>query len=143
MTVETEAGKQKKDVCLTHHERLDADSGMVLVSAAIRQVEGNAAPTLIIMVPTGLAIAAGVQVKIGDGEVLKLPYTLCTAAGCAAEIEAPADLIDGVRHGKELIAAALNVAGTALGFPVPLTGLERRWTAPRWTRTTTRRRAGT
>ena len=32
--------KEEKNICLTHHERLDGNSGMVLVSAAIRQVEG-------------------------------------------------------------------------------------------------------
>src|SRR5262245_47502921 len=43
-TQKTKDGRdEKKDlnICLTHHERLDGDSGMVLVSAAVRQVEGQ------------------------------------------------------------------------------------------------------
>ena len=32
--------KEEKSLCLTHHERLDGNTGMVLVSAAIREVEG-------------------------------------------------------------------------------------------------------
>src|ERR1700741_3672198 len=37
-------GKEEKkeiNICLTHHERLDGNTGMVLVSAAVRQVEGQ------------------------------------------------------------------------------------------------------
>src|SRR5262245_28809296 len=41
--------KEEKNICLTHHERLDGNSGMVLVSAAIRQVEGNDNDHLMIM----------------------------------------------------------------------------------------------
>ncbi|HRQ28105.1 MAG TPA: invasion protein, partial [Hyphomicrobium sp.] len=51
--------KEEKDICLTHHERLDGNSGMVLVSAAIRQVEGSEHEHLMIMVPLGMAIPPG------------------------------------------------------------------------------------
>ena len=33
--------KKEVNICLTHHERLDGKSGMVLVSAAVRQIEGR------------------------------------------------------------------------------------------------------
>ena len=33
--------REQRNICLTHHERLDGNSGMVLVSAALRQVEGG------------------------------------------------------------------------------------------------------
>ena len=35
-----EEGKEE-NVCLTHHERIDGNTGRVLVSAAIREVEGK------------------------------------------------------------------------------------------------------
>src|SRR6185436_8167482 len=42
VTKNKEGKEEKKEIniCLTHHERLDGNSGMVLVSAALRQVEG-------------------------------------------------------------------------------------------------------
>src|SRR6185295_4523351 len=33
--------KNEKNICLTHHERLDGNTGMVMVSAAILEIEGN------------------------------------------------------------------------------------------------------
>ena len=48
-TFKIDGKEEKKNVCLTHHERLDANTGMVLVSAAIREIEGQPKPALIVM----------------------------------------------------------------------------------------------
>jgi hypothetical protein len=40
------------NVCLTHHERLD-EKGNVLVSAALRQIEGRDKQHFMVMVPLG------------------------------------------------------------------------------------------
>ncbi len=53
--------KEEKEICLTHHERLDGNSGMVLVSAAIRQVEGGDKEHFMVMVPLGNGDPAGPQ----------------------------------------------------------------------------------
>jgi invasion protein IalB len=115
--------EEKKKVCLTHHERLDANTGMVLVSAAIREVEGQPKPALIVMLPLGMALLPGVQAKIdSDTEILKFPFTLCHPAGCTAEVDATPEMLTKFKSGKELMVAAMNVSGSPLGFPVPLTG---------------------
>ena len=114
---------ETQSVCLTHHERIDANTGLVLVSAAIRQVEGQPLPNLMVMVPTGMALQAGVQIKIdGEQTIHKLKYTLCHPAGCAAEAEATPALIAKMQSAKQMIVAAMNPNGRAVGFPVPLTG---------------------
>jgi invasion protein IalB len=100
--------EQKKDVniCLTHHERLDGNTGMVLVSAAIRQIEGQEKQHFMVMVPLGMLIQAGMRATIYPKDLwekaqkneklekadeaklkgAKLAYTLCHPAGCTAEI---------------------------------------------------------
>lgn len=114
--------KKEMNVCLTFHELLDRNSGMVLVSAAIRQVEGQDKKALMVMVPLGMALPPGVQVKVDEGEPVKLQFTLCHAAGCTAEGEATQAVIDQMSKGKQVVVAAINLAGKAIGFPVPLTG---------------------
>jgi invasion protein IalB len=115
--------EEKKGVCLSHHERLDANTGMVLVSAAIREIEGQPKPALIIMLPLGMAIGPGIQAKIdNDADIIKFPFTLCHPAGCTGEMEASPELIAKLKGGKELMVAAINVSGAPIGFPVPLTG---------------------
>lgn len=117
--------KQELNVCLTHHERLDGNTGMVLVSAAVREVEGQDKKALMVMVPLGMALPPGVQVKVDEGEAVKLQFTLCHAAGCTAEGEATDKIIAEMNKGKQVVVAAINLAGKAIGFPVPLTGFEK------------------
>ncbi len=128
-----------KAICLTHHERLDAASGMVLVSAAIREIEGAEKKHFMVMLPLGMALPPGMQVgvyppdmwnaiqkgeKVDDSklEPLKLTYTLCHAAGCTAEMEASADVIKKIQSGAGIIVFAVNGNGAPIAFPAPLNG---------------------
>jgi invasion protein IalB len=121
---------QMLNLCLTHHERLDGNTGMVLVSAAIREIEGVDKKALMVMIPLGMAMPPGVQVRIDDNAPLKLPITLCHAAGCTAEIEASEATIEQFRKGNQLVVAAINLAGKAIGFPVPLNGFGEAYAGP-------------
>lgn len=131
--------KEEKDICLTHHERLDGNSGMVLVSAAIREVEGQDKKHLMIMVPLGMALPPGLRAavytkdqwakiakneKVDDKELkpVDLKYSLCHASGCTAEIEADAAIVDQMKVGGGLMVVAMNAAAQPIGFPVPLDG---------------------
>lgn len=122
--------KKELNVCLTHHERLDGNTGMVLVSAAIRKVEGQDKEALMVMVPLGMALPPGVQVKVDEKEPVKLQFTLCHAAGCTAEGEATPAIIEQMKTGKQVVVAAINLAGKAIGFPVPLTGFDKAYAGP-------------
>lgn len=130
---------EKKQICLTHHERLDGNTGMVMVSAAIRQIEGNNKKSLMIMVPLGMALQPGLRAavyskdqwakaskkeKIDQSKLkpMSLKFSLCHPAGCTAEIEASDDLIKQMQTGGGLMVLAINAAGRPIGFPVPLTG---------------------
>lgn len=141
-TVTDKDGKavaDQKQICLTHHERLDGNTGMVLVSAAIREVEGSDKKSIMVMVPLGMAIPAGVRAavynkeqwakaakkeKVDDKSLkpLSLKYSLCHSAGCTAEAIAPPDLVESMKNGGGLMVLAMNAAAKPIGFPVPLSG---------------------
>jgi invasion protein IalB len=137
---------EKKDlnICLTHHERLDGNSGMVLVSAALRQIDGQDKPHFMVMVPLGMLIQPGMRATVfpknlwekvqknekiekADESKLKglqLAYTLCHAAGCTAEMEATPELIGDLKTNGGIMVFAISAAGSPVAFPVPLTGFE-------------------
>jgi invasion protein IalB len=119
-----------KQICLIHHERIDGNTGMVIVSAAIRQIEGQEKEELMVMVPLGMALPPGAYVRVDDGQPIQLKYTLCHVAGCTAEVEAPKGLVDSLKKGKQMMVAAVNVAGKPIGFPVPLTGFTKAYQGP-------------
>jgi len=131
--------KGEKGICLTHHERLDGNTGMVLVSAAVRQVEGVDKQHLMIMVPLGMAIQPGLRATIYNKEMwekaqknekvddaklspIKLNFSLCHPAGCTAEIELTKELVDQLRTNAGLMVFSINANGQVIAFPVPLSG---------------------
>ena len=131
--------KEEKNLCLTHHERLDGNTGMVLVSAAIRQIEGQEKQSLMIMVPLGMAIPPGIRAAVYSKEQwaavqknekidekslkpIELKYSLCHPAGCTAETEATKEITDQLAGGGGLMVLAMNAAVQPVAFPVPLDG---------------------
>lgn len=115
--------KEKKEICITHHERLDGNTGMVLVSAAIRKIEGQKNERFMIMVPLGVALPPGVQVKVDDQkDPIKLRFSICHPGGCTAEVTASKEILEKLRKGNEMTVAAINALGKPIGFRVPLTG---------------------
>ncbi len=135
-------GKQEraeKKICLTHHERLDGNTGMVLVSAAIRDVEDQDKKHMMVMVPLGMAIQPGLRAKVYDAAMWakaqknekvddsqipaeKLNFSLCHPAGCTAEIELSDALLGKLKGGAGLMVFSINANGQVIAFPVPLTG---------------------
>jgi invasion protein IalB len=131
--------KDEKQLCLTHHERLDGNTGMVLVSAAIREIEGQPKKSLMIMVPLGMAIPPGIRAAVYSKEQwakaaknekidetklkpIELKYALCHPAGCTAETEATPEILDEMSKGGGIMVLAMNAAAQPVGFPVPLDG---------------------
>jgi invasion protein IalB len=138
--------EEKKDlnICLVHHERIDGNSGMVLVSAALRQIDGQDKQHFMVMVPLGMMLQPGMRAtifpkplwekvqkneKIDKAEEAKLKglalqYTLCHIAGCTAEMDASPELIADLKNNGGLMVFAISAAGTPVAFPVPLGGFE-------------------
>jgi len=139
--------KEEKNLCLTHHERLDGNTGMVLVSAAIRQVEGQDKLSFMVMVPLGMAIPPGVRAAVYSKEQwaaasknekvdektlkpIELKFSLCHPAGCTAETEATADIVEQMKTGGGIMVLAMNAAAQPIGFPVPLDGFGEAYAGP-------------
>lgn len=143
-TKDKDGKEEKKDlnICLTHHERLDGNSGMVLISAAVRQIDGQDKQHFMVMVPLGMLLQPGMRATIFPKNMwdkvqknekldkadeaklkgLKLGYTLCHAAGCTAETDATPELLNDLKTNGGLMVFAISAAGSPIAFPVPLGG---------------------
>ena len=73
-----------KQICLVNHEGLEPNTGMVLVAAAVRTIEGDDKQHLLVRLPTAysLVMPAGVQIKIDEGE--PIPCNMPSASPRAA-----------------------------------------------------------
>ncbi|MFO1170017.1 MAG: invasion associated locus B family protein [Hyphomicrobiaceae bacterium] len=117
--------KDKKEICITHQEQLDRNTGGPMVSAAIRTTEGLDVKRFLVTVPLGMAIPAGAQIKIDDQkEPTKLAFTYCFPNGCTAEVEATEDLMKSMMTGQNLMVSAISVVGEQVLFKLPLSGFK-------------------
>lgn len=123
---------QNKEICLINHEGLEPNSGMVLITAMVRKVEGEDKQQLIVRLPTAyaLVIPAGVQAKIDENKPIDLQYMICFPAGCQAQIDLTPEVFDAMRKGKQMVVAAVNFQQKTMGFPVPLSGFNKAYDGP-------------
>ena len=123
---------QNKEICLINHEGLEPNTGMVLIAAAVRKVEGEQSQQLLIRVPTAyaLVIPAGVELKIDDQQPIKLQYAICFPTSCQVQLELTKELMESMRKGKQMVVAAMNIQQKTMGFPVPLNGFSKAYDGP-------------
>ena len=121
-----------KQVCLVNHEGLEPNTGMVLVAAAVRSIEGEDKQNLLVRLPTAysLIMPAGVQIKIDDGEPIALQYAVCFPTSCQVQMELSREIVDKMRKGKQMIVAALNAQQKTMAFPLPLSGFSKTFDGP-------------
>jgi invasion protein IalB len=147
VTTDGKDGKTTQNVCLTSHERLDGNTGTVVVSVAIRQVQGQDKQALMVMVPLGVLEQPGLKVDIYPQDLwqkmqkaenvdnaklyeLRLNFTLCHAAGCTAETDADADTLAWMKRGGGLVVLVTASNGQLIGIPAPLAGFAQAYEGP-------------
>ena len=109
-----------KQLCLVKYEELDPNTGMGQITVAARSGEGEDKQTLLLGVTTAytLIMPAGVQIKIDDGEPIPLKYDFCFPTQCQAEMDLTKEMFEGMRKGKQMIVAAMNMQQKAMAFQV-------------------------
>ena len=112
--------------CVTQHEQLDGRSGTILVSAAVREDEGQEKKGLLITVPLGVIMPAGVHIFFDDEKdekkVIGLPYEACLQSGCTAEVEATPEILDMMGKAKDMHVIVVSVQGIRVPLKVPMGG---------------------
>jgi invasion protein IalB len=123
---------QGKEICLINHEGLEPNTGMVLIAAAVRKVEGEEKQQLLVRVPTAYALVmpAGVQIKVDEEQPIQLQYAICFPTSCQVQLDLTKELLESMRKGKQMVVAAMNIQQKTMGFPVPLTGFSKAYDGP-------------
>jgi len=123
VAIDPKKPKAKKKVCITQTENIDALSGMVRAAVAIRDIEGQKEPRVLVTVPLNMVIPAGAQVRIdGDKKAFRMKFMFCGVQGCVAEEAADKKLVDALSKGKEVTVAAVTVSGKVYELKMPLNG---------------------
>lgn len=109
-----------KQVCFTGKDAR-TEAGVPVVAAALIEPDGEPKKIFRITLPSPLQLQYGTRVIVDQQPPLTGPFFTCFANGCMADYEGTADLIGKLKKGQMLTIQAINLAGNAISFPLPLT----------------------
>jgi invasion protein IalB len=74
-----------KNYCLTQHELIDGTTGRALMSAAVRQMDGEPTQFLMVLVPLNVNLKAGIRAALYPKELESIQqfFDLCQSNGAA------------------------------------------------------------
>jgi invasion protein IalB len=108
-----------KQVCFTGKDAR-TEAGQPVIAAALIEPDGEPKKLFRITLPSPLQLQYGTRVIVDQQPPMTGPFFTCFANGCMADYEATADLIGKLKHGQMLTIQAINLAGSAISFPLPL-----------------------
>lgn len=130
---------EEKTLCSTMFEAIESNTGQVIVSVGLQQIEGAPRQILAVMVPLGVVIPGGVKlavysadqwakaaknetIELKDLKTADLKFAHCLPVGCTAEVQATPEIVDLLKGNAGLAVLAIWANGTQFTVPVSLTG---------------------
>lgn len=134
-----EAKPQEKQLCSTMFEAIESNSGQLIVSVGLQQMEGAPKQVLAVMVPLGMVIPGGVKlavynkdqwekaaknekIDLKDLKTTDLKFAHCLPVGCTAEAQATPEVVEMLKGNAGLAVLAIWANGNQFTVPVPLDG---------------------
>ena len=134
-----DAPTEDKQLCSTMFEAIESNTGQLIVSVGLQEIEGAPKQILAVMVPLGVVIPGGVKLavysadqwaKAAKNETIELKelkttdlkFSHCLPVGCTAETEATKDILDLLKGNAGLAVLAIWTNGRQFTVPVPLAG---------------------
>lgn len=118
-----------KQVCFTGKDAR-TEAGVPVIAAALIEPEGNAKKLFRITLPAPLQLQYGTRVIIDQEQPMTGPFFTCFSNGCMADYEATKEMVNKLKKGKTLTIQAINLAGAAISFPLPLSDFAKAYDGP-------------
>lgn len=109
-----------KEVCFTGKDAR-TEAGAPVIAAALIEPEGAPKKLFRITLPAPLQLQYGTRVIIDQEQPMTGPFFTCFSNGCMADYEATDEMVQKLKKGQTLTIQAINLAGSAISFPLPLT----------------------
>ena len=108
-----------KEVCFTGKDAR-TEAGQPVVAAALIEPEGEPKKLFRVTLPSPLQLQYGTRIIIDKDPAISGAFFTCFANGCMADYEATPELVGKLKKGQTLVIQAINLAATAISFPLPL-----------------------
>jgi len=91
----------KDDKCYIMQNIFIKESGLRLLGVAIGYVGPNKSPWLLLTIPLGVFLPAGMSLDIDGGEEIKIPLRICLPDGCTSSIKLDKNLLTTMKKGSK------------------------------------------
>jgi invasion protein IalB len=113
--------RQSPVECSMEQTVLLSTTGQLLASLAIRVPTETRAPILLLRVPNGLNLPAGLALQIDDGTPQSAPVQTCDQQGCYMVMQVTAELLASLKSGKRLtVTYQMNTPKNNVTVPLAL-----------------------
>lgn len=99
-----------------------ARTGQVVARVSVRVPGDTRQAAVLIELPLGLHLPAGVRLQVDDGRPSELPFQTCQAQGCLAGAPLDGDVLGALKTGKQLTLATQFSTREPLTLSLPLDG---------------------
>ncbi len=96
------------------------NTGQLVASVLVRVPNDTHQPVMMIQVPVGLFLPAGLNLQIDDGKPQPVPLQTCDLKGCYAGMQMSPELIASLKAGKRLTMTFQNLAKNNVAVPLEL-----------------------
>ena len=129
-----DADPKAKRICVTVKDGR-VESGLLVVSVAIIEMDGEAKKLLRMSLPYGVALQHGTRLIVDQGTPATSPFVTCLPpvvppGGCIADYEASADLINKMKKGQVLTVQAIHMNGQAMSPQLDLRDFAKAYDGP-------------
>jgi len=116
------ATPQKKLRCKVSQSVVLGKTGQLLISVTVRKPEKSKPPAMMIHLPHGLYLPAGVSVAFDKGKTEKIPVQTSDAKGAYAGLPLTGNHLKALQTGKTLTITFQNLKKKNIVVPLPLNG---------------------
>lgn len=116
--------RKSPEECYVEELLYASNTAQPIASVAVKTSSDKANPTLLVRVPMGLFLPAGVNVQIDGGKLQPVPLQTCEAQACYGELQLSSTLISALTGGKQLSVIFQNLTKKEVKLPFPLEGFD-------------------
>jgi invasion protein IalB len=101
-----------------------------VAAAVLVEKAGEAKKTLRVTLPARVNLERGVRIIVDQGQAVTRPYVDCHPAGCMADYEGGAELVDWLKQGHTLFLDGVDTANSPINQSLPLRGFADAYDGP-------------
>ena len=115
------ATRQSVPECAIEQTAILDKTGQMLASVSVRLPPSSGQPVMMVHVPVGLFLPAGISIQIDEQAPVQLVIQTCDLRGCYAGAPILAEMLKAMKSGKRLAIGFQNLSKQAITVPLTLT----------------------